>query len=106
MKTHNKNQTEYYNPGRPRTIPEDGEEIIRRWIFCEIGSRECKKLLGMPEGSHLTDRSWIREYKDKHNIEACRNNVDLIQKKTGNYHHKITGWIRYKGGRTEDLYTV
>lgn len=108
MRAHNKNQKEYYNPGRPRKTKDipNWESVIEDYLTCRIGTKECKELLKISKGSHISDRSYFKEYLRKKRIKAYRNNLDLIAQhwerlgKDGQ-EGKITGWIEYQDGTIE-----
>lgn len=69
--------------GRPRKIPKGHEAILDRYFRCEFGTKECVRQLRLKQGSHISDNTWYKEYKQNHGIDSFRNNIDLRLTKNG-----------------------
>ena len=102
--------------GAPRRLPDNYKDLLRKFIFSEIGRTELSELWGVSVKArgkdeqkpldfvHLTERSWYREYLDELGIEKVRNRVDLILGRCGKI--KPGDWIGsivYKNGKKEKL---
>lgn len=88
--------------GRPRKIPDNYEEILWKYAKCEIGSKECKQMLGLSENNNITDNPWYRDFVEKNNIDKVKNNIDIKTARKGVLTAgEIVGWINYKDGSTE-----
>lgn len=70
--------------GRPKKELNNLEENIEKYINCEVGTKELKRLLGLGQGSHITDNAKIKEYLHSIGIKSVCNNVDIINKKVEN----------------------
>lgn len=66
--------------GRPRKKYD--KQLLDRafdlYVKCEIGARECKEMIGMAKGSHITDMEEYINYLKERNIKLLRNNIDII----------------------------
>lgn len=90
--------------GRKRTIPDNYKEILWRYIQCDIGKSECKRLLGLSKSNSLTDNPWYQEFLKEHNISWHRNNID-IRTANGKLHKGcVIGRIYYIGGNTVNCF--
>lgn len=90
------------NSGRKRKCPENYEEVLRQYLYCQIAKSECVKRLGL-KSQKLSDYVWFKEYLSDHDIEYHRNNLDIIlsgiKRKGGNlYNGRTVGNIRFADG--------
>lgn len=94
--------------GRPKlALPAEYETILDWYFHSRIGAKECKALLGMAQGTKMTDKDWFRDYMVKHGIVAYRNNVDLIRqklKKNKDATYDVVGWMKYENGVRQEFH--
>ena len=64
--------------GRKPKKLENVEINVQRYIDCEIGSNELKKLLGLGKASHLADSVAFKNYLHSIGIKSVTNNVDIL----------------------------
>lgn len=95
-------------PGRPRKVlPENYEYILDSYIKGRIGTKECKKLLGLADTTKLTDCSFYRKYLIMHGIYHHRSNVDMWNSnkfKNSTNPKKIAAVICYRDGSEKIIY--
>ena len=78
-KAHDKKGFKSRGGGRPKLITfEDAEPTLHKYFNKEIGTKECKKLLGLSENNHSTMPDLCKIYKEKYNINNFYNNIDLL----------------------------
>ena len=71
------------NNGRKKKITyEEAEPILDKYFNNEIGTKEAKEMLGISKNTKTTWYNLINEYKEKHNIDSFRNNIDLKSSQT------------------------
>lgn len=94
--------------GRPRKVlPDNYEDILHSYVYGEIGSRECARLLGLGKTTKFPDCSFYREFLVKNEIKSHRNNIDLWNSnkyKNRDNTNKIAARICYTDGRQEVRY--
>ena len=82
--------------GRPRSTC--SEELIEKYLKCEIGASEFKSKTGMSNKSHISDFVSFREYLSSHGIQKYRNNIDVIRSNGIMRPGKVIGYIEYNNG--------
>lgn len=93
---------EHKSGGRSRKIPENYKDILWQYIRCDIGKKECIKLLGLSEQNRLTDNVWFKEFLEGNGIERYKNNIDLrIGQGRKMEPDSIVGWMCRIGGEKE-----
>lgn len=88
--------------GRKRKMPDNYKSTIDTYLQGIIGTKECKKLLGMTEVQKLRDKKWFIEYLSERNIVEYKNKVDLFAcKKNGYADHtgRIVAYIKFSDGK-------
>lgn len=94
--------------GRPLKIDyQHAEKVFDSFVNGEIGTDECKKIMGYSSKSHITDMKLFKQYLKSHGITKFRNNID-VKVANGNLSpgDKI-GYIVYADGRrVETRYRV
>ena len=101
----------YSGGGRPlKPIPRDYESVLDSYFSCKIGLKRCRETLSLGSKTHLSDKSWYKDYIIKHGISKHRNNVDTLFKKHNGDMKGIPldreiGYVRYQDGKT-DVYSV
>lgn len=88
--------------GRKRTIPDNYKEILDRYVRCEYGVKDCKKLLGLSQHNHFQDNPWWKEYLKEKGIACCKNVIDLKMSKNGVKKGDAVGKIMYVN-KTEEI---
>lgn len=88
--------------GRKRKCPENYEEVLHKYLYCQISKSECIEQLGL-KNQKISDYVWFKEYLEEHGIEHHRNNLDTIlssiKRKGGNlYNGRTVGNIRFTDG--------
>lgn len=80
-----KNIREIFRPektGRPKRKTPDGyEEILKRYVYGEIGRKECEKLLNLSKATKLADVWYYKEFLKDNKIIKHKNKIDLLQNK-------------------------
>lgn len=78
-KAHDKKYLKERGGGRPNIISfEDAEPFLERYFNQEIGTKECKLLLGLSEKNKSTWYKLKNEYKKKYNISNdFYNRIDI-----------------------------
>ena len=88
--------------GRPSR--EIDEEVLDMFVNCIIGTREYKKLCGIPNATKIKDTSAFKKYKEKNGIDKARNYIDVIEKKCGYVEEgREVGFIKYKNGTVKTI---
>ena len=72
--------------------------VFDKYIMCEIGTRECKELLGYANKTPLRERTQFVKYRKEKGIKDYRNNVDIIRAKRGSSLNCISGYVLYEDG--------
>lgn len=90
--------------GRKRIIPTDYKDTLGKYVRCEIGAKECKKLLGISEKTHISDNPWFKKYLNENEIESCRNNVDIRISNNGINYGDCVGYVKYIDGNKQKMY--
>lgn len=99
---YNRDSSRRNRSGRPRKLPDDWEHIIERYIRCEIGTSECKALLGVSENTKLRDAVWLKEFVRKHGIKDYKNGVDILWAKGTLVDGCLVGRIEFIDGGVQD----
>lgn len=100
------------NGGRKKSSPPSKyKNVLDKYFNCEIGKRECQKLLGITGGSKLTDKWWYKDYLKERGIKRFRNNIDILNSKDDGQQERevlggrnIVGQIVYDDGKVVFLY--
>lgn len=91
--------------GRKRTIPDNYEDILWKYIMCKIGKAECVRMLGLSKSNNITDNQWFKDFVKDNKIKRHRNNIDLrmgqgLSLKDGT----PVGYIQFEGEQRQTLY--
>ena len=80
-----KNIREIFRPektGRPKRKAPDGyENILNRYVYGEIGRKECESLLKLSKATKLNDVWYYKEYLKAKGIVKHKNKIDLLMNK-------------------------
>lgn len=102
--------------GRPRNLPENYKQMLDDFIYCRISRDELAKRMNLAtpvrNGNgekkisdlvHLSEQIWYKEYLDELGIEKVVNKVGHPTQEF--YKHGIVGYIVFKSGKTEYMYS-
>ena len=86
--------------GRPHNVSEEQlDEAFTQYIYGRIGMRECKQLIESAKTSKITDMSYYKKFLKDRGIKKVKNNVDIIEKKSGCLlKGDVVGFIEYEDG--------
>lgn len=80
-----KNIRELFRPektGRPKRIAPDGyENILTRYVYGEIGRKECESLLKLSKCTKLSDVWYYKQFLKNNEILKHKNKIDILQNK-------------------------
>lgn len=93
--------------GRKKKKPPKGyENVLDRYVHCEIGHDEAKLSLGMTTNQKLPDKWWYKEYLKENNIKKIKNLVDnnngFVNDPLGG---KLKGFVIKNDGTKIEYYT-
>lgn len=87
--------------GRPHNAPNEViDAALDNYIHGQIGTNECKMMMGMSKKTKIGDMTYYKRYLRDRGIKKVRNNIDIIINKRGEVKEgDQVGFIEYKDGR-------
>lgn len=107
---HNGKSAKFYRNvklgGRPHNVStEELDEAFNEFVSGQIGTKECKKRIGLSTKSKIGDMKYYKDFLKNKGIKTFRNNIDIIRKKRGDVSDgDKVGTIIYINGNVENIY--
>ena len=93
--------------GRPHNVSKEVlNSAITSYINGEIGTKECKAMMGLSPKSKIADMTYYKKFLKDHGIKKVKNNIDILEKKRGDIEYwEVIGFVEYEDGRlTKTIY--